>query len=336
MMSDWLSFLLLVSGSIGLLLVYLMNRHVKIVAQNKKPSQLTQKITQILYFNTSDDEFIRDAQEFNTRPLTQFFCQLFVQHKSQESYTATLRSLFAKLNLIEANINEFNQANQDEKMEMLDDFKLLPIPEISEMLLSCLYKQIPDPLMVKIVNVLSSHKVFEAFPLFLKKSITLSNEFDKEIVDIVSSFQADFPDHFLGKQTNRLQGNEANIENRFTSFLESKDPIKMKVGCYVFGYLSQNDSPVRILQAIQSPAGRENLHVACTALKKFSQDTFLQDLLMWFFSSEDWSSEEIQDLLSVFSRFYPVGETFLEKLTEHPQLLVQISAQAALRQNQTL
>lgn len=334
MMSDWLSFLLLVSGSFGLLLVYFINRYAKIAAQNKKPSQLTQKITQILYFNTSDEEFLRNAQEFDTKPLTRFFCQLFIQHKKQESYTATLRSLFAKLNLIEANINEFNQANQDDKMEMLDDFKVLPVPEISQLLLSYLYKPIPDLLMIKILKALSSQKIFDAFPLFLKKTITLPKEFDDDIVEIVSSYQADFPDSFLGKQTNRLQGNEANIENRFTSFLESDDPIKIKVGCYVFGYLSQNNSPIKILHAIQSPAGRKKLHVACTALKKFSQDTFLPELLMWFFSTEDWSSEEIQDLLSVFSRFYPVGETFLKRLTEHPQLLVQISAQAALRQNQ--
>lgn len=333
-MNDWLSLVLLVSGSVGLLVVFLMNRHARIIEQNKKPTQLIQKITQILYFNSNDDDFILEAQTFSVKQLTQLFGKLFQQHRNQETHTNTLRSLFTKLNLVDENISEFNQASQDEKIQWLDELKVLPIPEISQMLLSYLYKTIPDIVMIKIMKVLSYQKIFDAFPLFLKKTLSLSKDFDEDIVEIVSNYQSDFPDNFLGNQTNRLQGNETNIENRFTSFLEAKDPRKMRIGCYVFGYLGQNDSPVKIMQSMQSSIGRENLHIACTALKKYSRDTFLADLLMWCFSSEDWNSEEIQDLLSVFSRFYPVGETFIEKLTEHPQLLVQVSAQAALRQNQ--
>jgi len=328
---DWLSFLLLFSGMIGLLIIYLMNRHTRIKIRNKKTNQLQDRMNQVLYFDASFDSLVEEAGEFTPKQLTQYFGSLFPQFRNQESSTGKLITLFRKLNLTESCIEAYKEATYEEKLSMLDDFKVLPVSEITHFLISILCSPNPEPIILKAGEALAAHKTIETLPVFLIQTVPIPIVFNEAIASVICSFQADFPGFVLDKQDPRIHSFESKIEARYSSFLKSQQQLIMTAGLYVLGLLGLYTSITRILEAIQTTVGRECLHVACTAMKKCSQDKFLQNLATWIFMIEDWNGEEIQNLLSVFSYFNPAGEDFINQLVNHPQLIVKVSAKAALR-----
>lgn len=331
-MNDWLSFLLLGSGVIGLGIIFIMNRHTRIFMKNKKTNQLQERINQILYFDTPADSLMEEAADFTPKQLIQYFGSLFSQFRTQAGLLNKLHDLFKRLRLDEAIIEAYNTASNEEKLSILEECKSLPVPDITQFLVSVLYKSSSEWITIKIGEALAAHKTIDALPIFLIKSVQISHAFDEGVASVIRSFQGDFPGFFLDKQDPRLRDFQTKIEARYLSFLESPEQKIMIAGLYVLGSLGLESSIPRILQAMKTPAGRLNLHVACTALKKFSQDRFLSSLAIWILSTEDWTGDEIQDLISVFSRFYPAGEELIRNLQYHPQLIVKVSSEAAIRQ----
>ena len=308
-----------------------MNRHARIKIHNKKTNQLQDRMNQILYFDASFDALIKEAGEFSPKQLTQYFGSLFSQFRNQENQTGKLNDLFRKLNISNNCIEAYKEATYEEKLSMLDDFKVLQVSEITHFLISILCSPNPEPIILKAGEALAAHKTIESLPVFLIQTVHIPIIFNEAIASVICSFQADFPGFVLDKQDPRIHSFESKIEARYFSFLKSQHQLMMTAGLYVLGSLGLDTSITRILEAIQTSVGRECLHAACTAMKKYNQDKFLQNLATWIFMIEDWNGEEIQNLLSVFSCFNPAGEDFINKLIFHPQLIVKVSAKAALR-----
>ncbi|MCE5223665.1 hypothetical protein LLG10_05670 [bacterium] len=332
-MNDWLSFLLLVFCMIGLFVLFLMNRQTKNKIHKKKTHLLQERMDQVLYFDASSDSLVEEAGEFSLKQLLQFFSSLFSQFRNQERITGKLCDLFRKLNLADSCIEAYRDASYEDKLSMLDDFKWLPVPEITQFLVSIFYTLNSELILIKVGEALAAHKTIDALPIFLIQTVRIPCSYNEAVANVICSFQGDFPGFILDKKNPKLREFETKIEARYFSLLESEQQKIMTAGLYVLGALGLESSIPRILQAIKTPAGRLNLHVACTAMKKFSQDGFLTSLAIWILSSEVWTGDEIQDLISVFDHFYPTGEELIEKLCHHPQLIVQVIAQAALRQN---
>jgi hypothetical protein len=332
-MNDWLSFLLLTFGVIGLFILFLMNRQTRNKIQKKKTHHLHERMNQVLYFDAPFDSLVEEAGEFSLKQLIQYFSSLFSQFRNQERLTGKLCDLFRKLNLTDSCIEAYRDASYEDKLSMLDDFKLLLVPEITQFLVSIFYTLNSEPIFIKVGEALAAHKMIDALPIFLIQTVRIPCSYNEAIANVICSFQGDFPGFFLDKQNPKLRDFETKIEARYFSFLESEQQKVMTAGLYVLGALGLESSVPRILQAIKTPVGRLNLHVACTAMKKFSQDRFLTSLTIWILSSEVWAGDEIQDLISVFCHFYPTGEELIGKLCHHPQLIVKVFAQAALRQN---
>lgn len=329
-MSDWLSFVLLGSGLMGLFGIYFVNRRSHRKHNYKTTSLLDEKMTQVLYFNTPIDSLVKDASEFSSTQLIRYFAGLFSQYRTQESISATLCELFQSMKISEKAIHEYHQASFYRKLDCLDGMKGLPVPEITQFLFSLL--TIPNPYLITIKagEALAAHQSLESLPVFLKHTIQVPSAFNDKIAEAIIAYQVQFPDYILDNQNSLYYDFACKIETRYASMLDSSDTKIVTAGLYVLGLLRIERSIASILQTLQKPNGRDYVHIGCTALKKFSYHPFLFNLYEWIFANENWSYDEMQDLLLVFLHFDPTGEEFVRKIASHPQLLVQVSAKAIL------
>jgi hypothetical protein len=278
------------------------------------------------------DKLVEDAGKLDQDKLYRFMIREINKTKDSKEINEKLLTLFREFKLVEYCKATYLKSNSDRKLKLMEDFMLLPIQEISDLMIPILTSSLPVPVKLAATKSLTHHGLKENAIQILLALSSLPESSNKEIAEILFHISRICPGDAVSSSSIIDTNVQPILSNRFISLLFQPDTKECIAGAYMIGYLRVKSASRFLAERLASCEDKEAQIAILIALRKVNDVDSSNDLYQFLQTREKLETEVIRECLTTLNQFGLVGRRFIEKLTSSDKPILKVMAKSFLNQ----
>lgn len=278
------------------------------------------------------DKLLEDARKLDQDNLYRFMIREINKTKESKETNDKLLNLFREFNLVDYCKSTYQKSNSDKKLKLIEDFMLLPIPEIQDLMIPILSSNYPIPVKLAAIKSLTYHGLPNNDLQILLALSSLPESFNQEIADILFHLSQIRPLDTLSNPSIIDTSVQPLLSNRFISLLFQPDAKESIAGAYMIGYLRVKPCSRFLVERLASSEVKEAQIVILIALRKVNDIDISNDLYQFLMTQEKLETDVIRECLTTLNQFGLVGKRFIEKLTSSHKPILKVMSKSFLSQ----
>jgi hypothetical protein len=188
----------LILGLVGIVIVIVLRIPEKNTKTTINLSKFSFLLMNYLYLDSHYfDKLVEDAGKLDQDKLYRFMIREINKTKDSQETNNKLLHLFREFNLIAYCKKVFSKSNSDRKLNLIEEFILLPIPEIYDLLLPLLTSNIPGLIKLATIKTLTFHGLtYNPVQILLCLS-SLPETYNAEICQIIFHIAQTHPEDII-------------------------------------------------------------------------------------------------------------------------------------------
>lgn len=321
----------LILGIVGFVVIMILRIPEKKEKTTVSLSKFSFLLMNYLYLDALyHDKLIEDAGKLDQDRLYRFMIREINKTKDSPETNQKLLQLFQEFQLIEYCRTVYSKSNSDRKLKLMEDFALLPMQEISDLILPILSGNYPIPIKLAAIKTLTRHGLSQQ-PLQILLSLSqMPDTYNKEICDILFRVSQTHPNDSLANTSLIEPSMQPIFSNRFISLLFQPDSRECIAGAYMIGFLGVKSASRFLSERLMACEEKEPQITILKALRKVNDQDISDDLYQYLISHEKIDADIIRECLTTLTAFGLVGTRIIQKLTSSNKPLIKVMAKSFL------
>lgn len=276
------------------------------------------------------DKLLEDANKFDKEKLYRFMIREINKTKNSQDTNEKLLTLFREFKLVEFCKSTYLKATSERKIKLIEDFMLLPMQEIYDLLLPILSGNYPIPVKLSAIKSLTQSGFQENAVQIMLALSSMPEAYNKEISEILLRLSQTHPFDTISPSSTIDTSVQPTLSKRFISLLFQEDCIQSIAGAYMIGFLRVKSASRFLAEKLMNCENKEGQIAVLIALRKLNDVDTSTDLVQFLTQKEKLSTDSIQECLNTLQSYGLVGQRQIEKLSSSSVPILKVMAKSFL------
>lgn len=323
------TYILLILGIIGLIVIIILKRPEKKVKSSVTFSKFSFLIMNYLYIDEKfHDKLLEDANKLDKDKLYRFMVREIHKTKDSEEINKKILNLFQEFHLIEFTKSTFLKSNSERKIRMMEDFGDLTFVEISDLLHPIIFENHPPIMKINAIRAITKKGINSKFLEMLVIMSSFPESLDVEISETIYNISHTNPNEIILDPSMVSLENQPILSNRFISLLFKTEYKHCIAGAYIIGYLRVKSAAKFLIERLEQCEEKEAMIVILKALYKIADMETASGIYEFILSKKKIDTDVLHESLKVLNNLGIIGSRFLTKLTESDNPMIKIIAKS--------
>jgi len=328
-MTDFRSYIPLVLGLIGFVVVLILRIPEKKIKSTVTLSKFSYLIMNYLYIDVKfHDKLLEDAFKIEAEKLYRYMVREIHKTKDSKETNQKLLDLFREFRLIDYAKSTFLKSNSERKMKMMEDFGDLPFNEISELLNPIVFENHPPLMKVMAIRAITKKGINSKFLDFLIVLSSLTEEFNDLLSEVIYNISHTNPDEMILDPSTISLDKQPVLSNRFISLLFHTEFKHCIAGAYIIGYLRVKSAGQFMVERLEQCEENEAIIVILKALYKLNNSETAGEIYQYINLKKKMDTDVLQESLKTLNSLGIIGVKYIQKLTESENPMVKVMAKS--------
>ena len=284
-----------------------------------------------LYLDTQYyEKLLDDANKLDTDKLYIFMIREINKTKNSKETNEKLLTLFQDFKLVDYCKNMYLKSTSDRKIKLIEDFMLLPIKEIYDLMLPILTSNYPIPVKLSAIKSLTHSGFQENAVQILLALSSMPESYNQEISEILLRLSQTHPYETISPSSIIDTEIQPVLSKRFISLLFEEDCKQSIAGAYMIGFLKVKSASRFLAEKLMNCDSKEGQIAILIALRKMNDIDTGGDVVQFLSKKEKLTTEAIQESLLTLNSYGLIGQRLIEKLTISSTPILKVMAKSFL------